>query len=323
MDKEVCENVVTVSNTKKLRTENVVKGWEKLDTDILMRIFQNYFSIGELTSGLAHVCRGWRAVCCDPVLWYTLDLSHMKSIFIKTKKEPYVYVERRFDKYLTRILKLSMNLSKGNTRTLIFHFNLFLTDDMLVYTTKRCPNLRRLVLPAMNRMKDMGICNALSFCKNLESLTMPSILESHIVFSSIVNRKTFRELKVMGHIDLFFAQNVVQCLPNLKVLSLICNEINRDALLVILDKLESLEVLNISHSYLVVTQQHPEKKKIIVRELDQAIMEKASKLKRFVTCMEHKTCVMCQRTDKDEGIMRWYMYEEGLWLADEVSSLHL
>ncbi|CAH8272016.1 unnamed protein product [Arabidopsis lyrata] len=244
MDKEVCENVVKAS-----------KGWEKLDTDILMRIFQNYFSIGVLTSGLAHVCRGWRAVCCDPVLW--------------------------------------------------------------------SPNLRRLVLPAMNRMKDMGICNALSFCKNLESLTMPSILESHIVFSSIVKRKTFRELKVISHIDLFFAQNVVQCLPNLKVLSLRCNEINRDALLEILDKLESLEVLNISHSYLVITQQHPEKKKIIVRELDQAIMEKASKLKRFVTCMEHKTCVMCQWTDKDEGIMRWYMYEEGLWLADEVSSLYL
>ncbi|EFH48329.1 hypothetical protein ARALYDRAFT_326666 [Arabidopsis lyrata subsp. lyrata] len=303
MDKEVCENVVKAS-----------KGWEKLDTDILMRIFQNYFSIGVLTSGLAHVCRGWRAVCCDPVLWYTLDLSRMKSIFIKTKNEPY---------YLTRILKLSMNLSKGNTRSLIFHFNLFLTNDMLTYTTKRSPNLRRLVLPAMNRMKDMGICNALSFCKNLESLTMPSILESHIVFSSIVKRKTFRELKVISHIDLFFAQNVVQCLPNLKVLSLRCNEINRDALLEILDKLESLEVLNISHSYLVITQQHPEKKKIIVRELDQAIMEKASKLKRFVTCMEHKTCVMCQWTDKDEGIMRWYMYEEGLWLADEVSSLYL
>ncbi|KAG7551674.1 hypothetical protein ISN45_Aa06g023250 [Arabidopsis thaliana x Arabidopsis arenosa] len=130
---------------------------------------------------------------------------------------------------------------------------------------------------------------------------MPSILESHIVFSSIVNRKTFRELKVMGHIDLFFTQNVVQCLPNLKVLSLRCNEINRDALLEILDKLESLEVLNISHSYLVVTQQHPEKK-IIVRELDQAILEKTSKLKRFVTCMEHKTCVICQRTYKDERI---------------------
>lgn len=181
------------------------------------------------------------------------------------------------------------------------------------------------MLLAMNRIKDTGIYNALSFCKNLESLTMPSILDSHIVFSSIVKRRTFRELKVMGRIDPFFAENLVQYLPNLKVLSLRCTAIHREALLTILDKLESLEVLNISHSYLVVMQQHPEKKKkkIIVRELDKTIMEKASKLKRFVTCMEYKTCVMCQRTEKDKGLMRWYMYEEGLWKADEVSSLHL
>lgn len=74
-----------------------------------------------------------------PFCGYTLDLSRMKSIFIKTKNEPYVrtYVERRSDKYLTRILKLSMNLGKGNTRTFIFHFNFFLTDYMLAYTTKR------------------------------------------------------------------------------------------------------------------------------------------------------------------------------------------
>lgn len=137
MDQETCENVVEISDIKQQRTENVVKGWENLDTDVLMRIFQNHFSIDELTSGLAHVCRGWRAVCCDPVLWDTLDLSHMKSVFIKTNNEPYVYVERRSDEYLTRILKLSMSLSKGNTRTLIFHYNLFLTDDMLTYTAER------------------------------------------------------------------------------------------------------------------------------------------------------------------------------------------
>lgn len=113
-----------------------VRRWEELDTDILVRIFQK-FSVFELTSGLAHVCRGWRAACCDPILWKTLDLSHMRSSFIKIPLEPYVYVERRSDEALTRILKLSMNLSGGNTRTLIFHFNLFLSDDQLTYTAER------------------------------------------------------------------------------------------------------------------------------------------------------------------------------------------
>jgi hypothetical protein len=113
-----------------------LRRWEELDTDILVRIFQK-FSVFELTSGLAHVCRGWRAACCDPILWKTVDLSNMRSSFIKIPLEPYVYVERRSDEALTRILKLSMNLSGGSTRTLIFHFNLFLSDDQLTYTAER------------------------------------------------------------------------------------------------------------------------------------------------------------------------------------------
>lgn len=118
-------------------SEIVAKGWENLDTDILVRIFKNNFSLRELTSGLAHVCRGWRVACCDPILWNTLDLSHMKSTFIKIPHEPYVYLDGRSDEDLTRILKLSMSLSNRNTRTLIVHFNLFLTGDMIIYTLAR------------------------------------------------------------------------------------------------------------------------------------------------------------------------------------------
>lgn len=112
--------------------------WEKLDADILVRIFKKYFSRHELmTSGVAHVCGGWRVACCDPILWNTLDLSHMKSAFIEIPVAPYVFVGTRSDQEVTRILKLSMSLSKGNTRTLIFHFNLFLNDDMVAFIVQR------------------------------------------------------------------------------------------------------------------------------------------------------------------------------------------
>lgn len=112
--------------------------WEKLDADILVRIFKKYFSRHELmTYGVAHVCGGWRMACCDPNLWNTLDLSHLKSAFINIPVVPYVYVDTRSDQEVTRILKLSMSLSKGNTRTLIFHFNLFLNDDMVAFIVQR------------------------------------------------------------------------------------------------------------------------------------------------------------------------------------------
>lgn len=115
---------------------NFTKRWEDLDTDILVKIFQS-FDIFELISGIAHVCSAWRMACCDPLLWKTLDLSMMKSNFIKIPLEPYVYVDGRSDRTLTRILRLSLSLSRGNIRTLIFHFNLYVSDDQLTYTAER------------------------------------------------------------------------------------------------------------------------------------------------------------------------------------------
>ncbi|KAL9992860.1 putative F-box domain, leucine-rich repeat domain superfamily, F-box-like domain superfamily [Helianthus debilis subsp. tardiflorus] len=112
------------------------KKWEDMDIDILVKIFQT-FDIFELTSGIARVCSTWRYAACDPLLWGTLDLSMLKSNFIKIPLEPYVYVDERSDKTLTRVLKISLNLSRGNISTLIFHFNLYVRDDQLTYIAER------------------------------------------------------------------------------------------------------------------------------------------------------------------------------------------
>lgn len=114
----------------------VSRRWEDMDTDILVKIFQS-FDIFELISGIAHVCSAWRLACCDPLLWKTLDLSMMKSNFIKIPFEPYVYVDNRSDKTLTRVLRISLSLSRGNILTLIFHFNLYISDEQLTYTAER------------------------------------------------------------------------------------------------------------------------------------------------------------------------------------------
>ncbi|XP_030935862.1 F-box/LRR-repeat protein At3g48880 isoform X5 [Quercus robur] len=289
--------------------------WEDLDTDILVKIFQS-FDILELTSGIAHVCSAWRMACCDPLLWKTLDLSMMKSNFIKIPLEPYVYVDGRSDKILTRLLKISMSLSRGNITTLIFHFNLFVSDEQLTYTAERCPQLRRLVLPAWNRIKKTGICKAIRAWKDLESLTMPGIANPPYLMEEISkNCKNFRELKIMGPCDKFFASTLATFLPTLKVLSLRCSMLYKEALIIVLDSLPHLEVLNISHCLLIEVLPPPGPKKV-VSEIDQSIIEKASRLREFLTCM-NDSCTMCQRTKIDEGLMRWYRYEEGLWKADE------
>ncbi|GMJ13567.1 snc1-influencing plant E3 ligase reverse genetic screen 4 [Hibiscus trionum] len=302
-------------------SDRVARRWEDLDIDILVKIFQS-FDIYQLTSGIAQVCSSWRMACCDPLLWRTLDLSMMKSNFIKIPLEPYVYVDARSDKTLTRLLKTSLSLSQGNIMTLIFHFNLYVSDDQLTYTAERCPRLRRLVMPAWNRIKKTGICKAIRIWKDLESLTMPSIANPPYLLEEIANNcKNFSELKVMGPFDNFFAATIIMYLPNIRVLSLRCSMLVKDTLISILDELRNLEVLNISHCLLIEIPPPPAPRRIM-RELDQSILEKASRLREFLTCMRD-SCSMCQRTRNDEGLMRWYKYEEGVWKADEVSSLSL
>lgn len=125
----------------------------------------------------------------------------------------------------------------------------------------------------------------------------------------------------MGPCEVLFATSLVKYLPKLKVLSLRCSMLRKDVLIIILDGLEHLEVLNISHCLLMEVPSSPAAK-LVVSELDHFILERASRLRKFITCM-NDTCIMCQRTKNDEGLMRWYKYEEGLWKADEVISLAL
>ncbi|KAK4489540.1 hypothetical protein RD792_005349 [Penstemon davidsonii] len=296
-----------------------MRRWEDMDIDILVKIFQN-LNILELTSGVAHVCSTWRLAACDPLLWKTLDLSILRSNFIKIPLEPYVYVDGRSDKTLTRILKIALNLSCGNISFLIFHYNLYVSDDQLTYTAERCPRLKRLVMPAWNRIKKSGICHAVRMWEDLESLTMPSISSPLYLMEEIGKYcKNFSELKIMGPCDILFASTLAAFLPNLKVLSLQCTMLCKDALIIILEGLKGLEVLNISHCLLVEVHPPPAQKRVL-KELDKSILDRASRLKKFLTCMDD-SCIMCQRTRNDEGLLRWYKYEEDLWKVDEVRSL--
>ena len=154
--------------------------------------------------------------------------------------------------------------------------------------------------------------------EDLESLTMPSIANPPYVMEEIARScKNFAELKIMGPCDMLFASTLVSFLPNLKVLSVRCTLLSKSALVTILDGLKKLEVLNISHC--VITEDPPPAPKKILTKLDHSIVEKASRLHKFLTCMSD-SCIMCQRCRNDEGLMRWYKYEE-LWKVDEVRSL--
>ncbi|XP_031394860.1 F-box/LRR-repeat protein At3g48880 isoform X2 [Punica granatum] len=264
----------------------------------------------------------WRSAACDPILWNTLDLSTVESNFIKIPQEPYVYVHARSHKTLTRLLKISLSLSTGCITNLIFHYNLYFNDEQLNYTAQRSPRVRRLVMPAWNRIKIAAICRAIRRWPELVSMTMPSITEPSYVMEEIsLSCQNFSQLKIMGPFGMIFASSLTTYLPGLKVLSLQFSLVYKDALVHILDDLPQLEVLNISHCVLLEINPPPFPRRII-KHTHPVILSKASRLREFYYCT-NEFCIMCQRARNDEGLMRWYKYEEGLWKSDAVKCLAL
>lgn len=125
----------------------------------------------------------------------------------------------------------------------------------------------------------------------------------------------------MGSFDINFASALSTYLPELKVLSLRCSKLYKEALILVLEGLPNLQVLKISHCVLLETPAPPEPaERIIVTQLDASILEKASRLREFRICMDD-TCITCQRTKDNQALERWwYGYEDDVWLAGAVHS---
>ncbi|KAF9602601.1 hypothetical protein IFM89_030207 [Coptis chinensis] len=300
-------------------TNSTARRWEDINTDVLVKIFLS-FNVIELTSGVSRVCSSWRIASCDPILWKTIDFGVVQSKFIKIPASPYIWVANSSDNNFLKVLKIALGLSHESVRCLIFHLDLYVKDDQLIYIAERCPHLKRLVLPAWNRITKSCICQAVCKWEELESLTMPSIRDPPYILEVIgMNCKNFTQLKVMGPFNVLFASTIATFLPKLKVLSLRCSLLCKEALDLILESLEHLEVLNISHCLFIEIPPPPAPRKLS-RELSKSILVKALRLREFFTCQED-SCVLCQRMIIDDGHLRWYKCEEGLWRKDEVSSL--
>nr|XP_011470380.1 PREDICTED: F-box/LRR-repeat protein At3g48880-like isoform X1 [Fragaria vesca subsp. vesca]XP_011470381.1 PREDICTED: F-box/LRR-repeat protein At3g48880-like isoform X1 [Fragaria vesca subsp. vesca]XP_011470382.1 PREDICTED: F-box/LRR-repeat protein At3g48880-like isoform X1 [Fragaria vesca subsp. vesca]XP_011470384.1 PREDICTED: F-box/LRR-repeat protein At3g48880-like isoform X1 [Fragaria vesca subsp. vesca]XP_011470385.1 PREDICTED: F-box/LRR-repeat protein At3g48880-like isoform X1 [Fragaria  len=311
--------------------------WERLPSDILQKVLveSDFNDTSGMTSLISQVhcgavCTAWRLLLTDPQLWHTIDLSSMKSNFIDTRGHPYVYVTEKSDLILNCFLKSATSHSKGCTTRLILHPNLYLPNDLFTYAAERSPKLKRLVMPAWNRIDKDGIRMAIACWKDLESLTIEYISDgifSYLIHEISNNCKNFRELKLMTASDSQIT-SIVNASLKLKVLSLRCSNVLQEHLTAILDRFCDLEVLNISHCRVMeaLRPDRPDGRRVL-SELDPLILEKVSrlkKLKKFMTCMPFDGwCIMCDRARNDEGYMKWYKYEPELWKQDEVDSLAL
>ena len=86
-----------------------------------------------------------------------------------------------------------------------------------------------------------------------------------------------------------------------------------------LDNFKHLEVLNMCHCQMKEVYQY-EVGFTLYREIDPPIIEKSSRLKKFLTCQRH-TCDMCKWKPYNERVLDWTEFEQRCWREDEVSSL--
>lgn len=292
--------------------------WEDMGYDILLKIFMT-LDIMDLMSNISRVCNYWRLVCRDPILWGTLDFSLLKSNYITIPWQLYSRDDEP-SKRLMEILKIAFDLSRGHVTCLIFHFDMYIKDEHLIYTAERCPNLKRLILSAWSQITVDGYSKAFKMWEGLESMTIPGIIghPSDIMEAIGKHCKNFSELKIMCPLDLDFAIAITTFLPKLRVLSLRCSILTKVALVHIINSLENLEVLNLSHCFIEYV--HSLEVVSVLEGLDTSVIEKASRIRKFIYCQD-RSCAMCQnRTDNEESLT-WPVYDKEFLRMDEVSSL--
>ncbi|XP_062119554.1 F-box/LRR-repeat protein At3g48880-like [Humulus lupulus] len=293
--------------------------WKDLPFDILVKIFMA-LDILDVVAGVSRVCTSWRAASRDPKIWNSIDLSKVKfnSGRIPETSDD-LYIDGPSNKIML-VLKNSLKLNRGNVSCLIFQFYAFLTNEHLLYIAERTPNLKRLVLPAWNKLDVDGFDEAIKHWSNLESLTVPCVYSPCNMMKSIgAYCNNFSEIKIMCPVDSDFALSIASHTPNLKVLSLRCTVVFKQALLILLKKLNKLEVLNLAHSLMVCDTREPGFL-LVFEEIDDEIIKNTKHVKTLITCQKN-ACPMCRVAVDQEDFLKWYNYEEENWKLDEIPSL--
>ncbi|XP_062028893.1 F-box/LRR-repeat protein At3g48880-like [Rosa rugosa] len=223
------------------------------------------------------------SVCCS---WREVSSNTRlwKTIDL-TKVDSEIFLQSRSGHIAMGILNAVFSRGKDVT-CLVFNYYFYMRNSYLIHVSQRILNLKRLVLPVIGKH-----CNK------------------------------FAEMKLMCDFYEEYAEAVAAYIPNLKVLSLRCAEVSRGAVLHILNEMNHLQVLNLSHSYIVDHAPTPNRCIVVLRELDQMVIEAASWLKKFLFSRSRLYCNICRLQLSMNGVLMRCRYEERVWRMDEVSSL--
>ncbi|KAI9109929.1 hypothetical protein K1719_018970 [Acacia pycnantha] len=291
-----------------------MRDWRDMSYDVLLRIFMT-LNLMDLAA-VSTVCRSWRDVCQDPGFW-------SGNIFDLTKWTGYPRIPTSSSRIVGLLLSL-LNLSNGQAHCLIYQFQLYLDNHAFNSVAKRSRNLKRLVLPGwVPDITKTGINLAMKQWKGLESLTVTNTLVAPHFLQAIGKCcPNFSELKLTCHLTLKIATTMAKHVPKLKVLSLQSVRMNKNALVYVVKKLEELEVLNVTHGFVVSGKRYPRIIEVYPQyslpTLLENMLRKSTTLMYCTSfCNKCKEVIICNRMKK------WKDPKEQIWRDDEIPSLRV
>ncbi|KAI9110147.1 hypothetical protein K1719_019188 [Acacia pycnantha] len=297
---------------KKNKSSEEMRDWRDMSFDVLMRIFMTLNLVD--FAAVSMVCSSWRDVCRDPSFWIanTLDLS-------KWKHPPTPTLSSKIVSLLSSLL----NLSNGHAHCLIFQFQIYLDNRDFFNIAQRSPNLKRLVLPGLfPDFTKNGIDLALEQWKGLESLTITNTCIAPLFLEAIGKYcPNFSELKLTCHLTLNIATTLAKHVPKLKVLSVQSVRVNKNALVHVVKKLKELEILNVTHSF-VVTGNRPDNTEVHPQHSISTLLKN---MPRPPTTLMHCNgfCDRCQDVFIGNMMHKWRDPKEQIWCEDEIPSLQI
>ncbi|KAL3512741.1 hypothetical protein ACH5RR_025458 [Cinchona calisaya] len=258
-----------------------------MDPDILLKIFASLSAL-DLVIRISGVCKSWRSLSWEPILWKTtLDLSMFRNYFLSQN------LDRANDRGLY-FFKIAMNHSGLKPERLIFDITPTINDEFLIYAAQRCPNLKELVVPCTRYIREKALARALEFWGSLESLFMSfySCLPPPTIFETIgANCKNLTVLKIRScYFTEETAATVSKWIPGLKVFRIRCGEINKVVIEILVDTMVNLEelYLSISGIGLEAASRQP---RFLPPLQDESMGQKVSRLRIFHFCVGY--CLPC------------------------------
>ncbi|XP_050368507.1 F-box protein SKIP19-like [Argentina anserina] len=217
------------------------RNWLELPPEITASIISRLGAI-EILTAAEKVCRSWRAICKDPLMWRTIDMRNDGDLHDMT-----------YD--LEKMCCLAVDRSCGQLVDITIEY--FGSDELLKYITDRSSGIKRIRLVRCYCITDEGLSEVAPKLTMLEDLEISLCTLSHEPLE-VVGRSCplLKSVKLNNHWYHFppekcnnDASAVAGTMQGLQNLQLFGNKLTNDGLVEILDSCPRLQSLDMRHCF--------------------------------------------------------------------------